>query len=360
MKKKITAILLIAVMLITLIPSTAFAATSGSCGKNAKWKITGDTLTISGKGPMKDYTAKKLPPWFNNQNIENIIIKEGITYIGEYAFAGFLNVRSVEFPEGVTKIGSEAFAYCERLNTIYVPKSMKVIADYAFRDCTSLSETYYASDNDDFRAINMGAGNRWIITGDIYYTCEHLKPEYITEVIPPSCLMPGLYRCSRCNQTFRDGEMLPHVEEEVKGYDATCTASGLTDGTKCHSCGNVINQQTTIPAKGHQGEWTITKPATETEKGIKTRTCTVCGEVETVEYSLYKKGDVNKDGSVDAKDATQILRFVNGKASSLDSMDDAEKLAIGDVNADDTVDAKDATQILRYVNGKASALDNIQ
>ncbi len=68
-------------------------------------------------------------------------------------------------------------------------------------------------------------------------------------------------------------------------------------------------------------------------------------------------GDVNGDGGIDAKDATQILRYSNGKASAIDNLSEAEKIAFADVNGDGSVDAKDATQILRFVNGKPSALD---
>ena len=73
--------------------------------------------------------------------------------------------------------------------------------------------------------------------------------------------------------------------------------------------------------------------------------------------SEYARGDVNKDGSIDAKDATQILRSVNGKTSVIDNLTEDEILFLADVNADESVDAKDATQILRYVNGKSSVLN---
>ncbi len=72
-----------------------------------------------------------------------------------------------------------------------------------------------------------------------------------------------------------------------------------------------------------------------------------------------KLGDANGDGSADAKDATQILRFANGKSSAFDQMDEATQLAAADINGDKSVDAKDATQILRYVNGKTSAFDSM-
>ena len=75
-----------------------------------------------------------------------------------------------------------------------------------------------------------------------------------------------------------------HTPEAVPGKEATCTETGLTDGSKCSVCGEVLEEQEEIPAKGHSwGEWTQTKPATCTEKGVKTRTCSACDATETAD-----------------------------------------------------------------------------
>lgn len=71
-------------------------------------------------------------------------------------------------------------------------------------------------------------------------------------------------------------------------------------------------------------------------------------------------GDVNLDGKVDAKDATQILRKVNLKTSvwtNLEGKGIEVRDQIADVDKDGKVDAKDATQILRYANLKTSVFD---
>ena len=73
----------------------------------------------------------------------------------------------------------------------------------------------------------------------------------------------------------------------------------------------------------------------------------------------YTVGDVDRDGTVTAKDATQILRYINGK-SSVFTANDADTLLIekiADVDGDGSVTAKDATQILRHINGKTSVLN---
>jgi len=74
------------------------------------------------------------------------------------------------------------------------------------------------------------------------------------------------------------------VETSDVTKKATCTEEGTKTYTRtCESCKTkeTIGEET-IPALGHEwGEWTVTKPATDTEKGTETRTCSVCGYTET-------------------------------------------------------------------------------
>ena len=79
-----------------------------------------------------------------------------------------------------------------------------------------------------------------------------------------------------------------------------------------------------------------------------------------VEIILY--GDVNKDGEINAKDVTQIRRYMNDLACSLTTGTEAEnayRFEVGDVNKDNFVNAKDVTQIRRYMNSLPSAFDSL-
>lgn len=69
-----------------------------------------------------------------------------------------------------------------------------------------------------------------------------------------------------------------------KGVSATCGRSGLTEGSHCSICGNVIKEQKVIPATGKHkfGNYVITKNPTLTVQGAKTRTCSTCGKKETI------------------------------------------------------------------------------
>ena len=60
-----------------------------SCGDHAVWSYDSQskTLTISGTGPMYNYRAN-MAPWNGNCAIQHIVVEEGITHIGDFAFEG--------------------------------------------------------------------------------------------------------------------------------------------------------------------------------------------------------------------------------------------------------------------------------
>ena len=93
-------------------------------------------------------------------------------------------------------------------------------------------------------------------------------------------------------------------------------------------------------------------------------TVTVSGsDVDMGTQKLWLYGDVNYDGTADAKDVTQITRYANKKGSLFTSGTaevNAERLLSCDINGDGVVDAKDATQITRYANKKGSLFNNFK
>ena len=113
---------------------------NGLCGENAFYKFdeaTG-TFTISGEGAMYDYEMQS-SPWFNNFNIRQVIINDGITHIGNNFFRYSRSLTSIDIPNSVTTIGDGAFALCADLTSIEIPNSVTYIGDDAFRDCTGLT-----------------------------------------------------------------------------------------------------------------------------------------------------------------------------------------------------------------------------
>ena len=83
-------------LLITLLVSlSAYAERSGTCGDNLQWKLTDEgVLTITGTGKMKDWKYN-YSPWYAYKSVKQVIIGDGVTTIGYYAFSGCKNVKQI-------------------------------------------------------------------------------------------------------------------------------------------------------------------------------------------------------------------------------------------------------------------------
>lgn len=75
---------------------------------------------------------------FMNTALGNVYIPAA-TSIGDYAFSGCRSLTEVEIPEGVTSIGERAFGTCTALETVTFHTSDLTIGENAFADCTSLT-----------------------------------------------------------------------------------------------------------------------------------------------------------------------------------------------------------------------------
>jgi hypothetical protein len=146
MRKRCLTVILTLVLVVMAFPMLAKAAdevASGTCGDNLTWTLDSDgLLTISGTGEMSDYTSQSRAPWYGDgygQKIKRVIIKPGVTSIGDYAFTDCSNPTNITIPESVTRIGNYAFNGCSNLNSITIPTGVISIGNYAFYGCSSLT-----------------------------------------------------------------------------------------------------------------------------------------------------------------------------------------------------------------------------
>lgn len=90
---------------------------TGTCGTNLTWTLddaTG-TLTVSGNGGLYGYDPWGAPWSAYNDFVRGIVVEEGITSIGQYAFIRCVSATSASIPKSVTFIGPSAFADCDSL-----------------------------------------------------------------------------------------------------------------------------------------------------------------------------------------------------------------------------------------------------
>jgi len=126
---------------------------SGTCGKNTGdnviWELNPETgeLLIRGWGEMEDYVETSETgnvilqrPWEEYANIISTIrVTEGVTNVGEGAFAFLTGVENVELSSSVETMSYAAFYGCSALTSLVLPNSLKAIGNYVFSDCSSLT-----------------------------------------------------------------------------------------------------------------------------------------------------------------------------------------------------------------------------
>ena len=161
-------------MLISLFSVSAFAAdtnsaeTGGEGGSDGDiawgWSSADNTLTINGAGYMNNYDEDNLPPWYDFRNdIDKIVIGEGVESIGFFAFYGLYNAKEIVLSDSLTYIGGYAFSGCDSLKTISIPENVNNIHWGAWDD-SSFSEFDVAPLNQYYLSVD---GNLYAYNNDM-------------------------------------------------------------------------------------------------------------------------------------------------------------------------------------------------
>lgn len=134
------------VLLLALLTGTALAADEEIAGADFNdgkmhWSISSDhVLTISGTGEMPSYLGSENPPWYSYRDqIERIVVEDGISVLGDYSFSGCSSVTSVSLPNSLNELGAGCFFLCLKLETINLPSSIHTFKESAFYYCSSLT-----------------------------------------------------------------------------------------------------------------------------------------------------------------------------------------------------------------------------
>lgn len=200
-------------------------AVSGQCGRTAYWELADGVLTISGTGDVT-YLGWDLL----REQIQTVIIEDGITNIADSSFYQCGNLTDVTIPDSVTYIGFRAFYECVKLKAVTLPQNLTSLGDYAFSGCTGLKKLYFYGDAPGVSNFTFEG-----VTATAYY--------------PPG------------------------------------NVSWISGGMRFHS-GNITekpdpNQENQGCITHDFGDWVILKEPTRLEGGKKERICNACGYKET-------------------------------------------------------------------------------
>ena len=162
--------------------------TEGDCSKtdsteysDIMWRLFWDgELRIFGFGKMNSYEnpnfasdSNKIAPWNEfKDDITSVVIEEGVTNVGSFAFYNLSNLKSAILPEGINSIENFAFAFCG-FTTLKLPDTITEIQDHAFVNCSNLESI----------VIPDGVQE---ISEDTFFRCKALTtvtiPESVTKI----------------------------------------------------------------------------------------------------------------------------------------------------------------------------------
>lgn len=126
--KRPISLLLIITFLLTLLPTEVSASTG------PVWRIEEDCLTVSGEIPDYATFNDDAIPWKNERyHITKLVVEEGVTQIGDYAFNYMPKLTEVSLPSTLKRIGVQGMSAMEVLQQLELPESVEIIGDSAFQ-----------------------------------------------------------------------------------------------------------------------------------------------------------------------------------------------------------------------------------
>ena len=371
--KKILSGILTIILLASVIPIGTFSvnaiSSSGSCGDNATWKISNDTLTISGSGRMYAYSSASKAPWYDydlKKTYSKVVISSGITNVGAYAFFGCSNIGSISLPSTVRTLGEDAFFRCESLRNINLPEGIKTIPDYCFHGCLALETikiptsitSFGQGAFDDSGLIEFIIPNGvTAIPNGMFWGCSQLEKVTIPKSVTTIDTF-AFHDCGNLSDIYYGGtksdfnkitiDSLSNYNEGLLNatihyqcepgahiYDNSC------DDT-CNACGFVRTPPHEYSASCDttcnlcKNKRTVTAKHLFTDKSD--RTCNNC-------LNVRMSGDLTGDDKINSLDGLMLLRYLNGW-----NVDIANTEQI-DVNGDGKENSLDGLILLRYLNG---------
>ena len=261
-----------------------------------------------------------------------------------YMFSGCDKLKKVMLPENIKLMGYRIFLESTNLESVFIPSSVTTIENEWIENGTTIAcysgskaESWAKENSHSYEIVNHTHTYKTVASKDanckqagyVKYKCsysgcgaaysktlqatEHTK--VIDKAVEATCTESGLTEgshCSVCNTVIvaqKTVKAKGHTKVVDKAVEATCTKSGLTEGSHCSVCNTVMEAQKTVKAKGHTVVVDEAVEATCTKSGLTEGShCSVCSEVLVKQETIDKKAhsyeeivtqaEIGKEGSI--------------------------------------------------------------
>ena len=251
--------------------------------------IVPDDVTAIGDGAFKHCTG-----------LTSVIIPNSVTSIGNEAFNGCAGLTSVTIPNSVTTIGASAFQDCTGLSSITFPPGVTSIGEHTFGGCTSMqivksfiAEPYSINKNvfpvDTYRnaTLYIPVGTEKLYTRYDGWR-EFLKIQEMDESERP--IIPGAEKCATPTIRYENGMIRFSCETEGVEYKYKIEANDANEG--------------------HGNDIQVTKTYKVSVYAFKDGMNNSDSAVANILIAGGKDGDVNADGVVNAADIVTITKII--------------------------------------------------
>ena len=215
-----------------------------------------------------------------------------VTAIGDLAFESCKALTAAPIPETVTEIGASAFTGCTALTDVTIPAGVSTIPEDCFRGCTALADMKLPG---TVTHVGYNAFTGCTALKDVrcYGAAPAVEPgnseahsfEPATVTIHYNPAMNWTLDADGKWQgyTVSDKGACTHTDYGTteRTVPATCGKAGRVD-TICDNCGEVVSTRELPPTGAHVwGNGVVTTAPTETTPGVRTFTCSGCGQTRT-------------------------------------------------------------------------------
>lgn len=373
--KQICAAVIAFCMIFAFIPMAAFAENpyKGFCGENLTWEYdeTAKKLTISGTGNMANYYSSSIAgsraPWVNSEikdEIETVVISDGATSIGEYAFFECTDLKnvtipssvrtinegafykcagltspdvtdpneeiadSITIPNGVTSIGESAFQHCIGLKKVTIPDSVKSIGEGAFSFC-------YISEEESEIGIESGLEKVVIENGaetigkDAFNGCKKLNYIYLPDSVKSIGINAFQYTGIYYDWWDGSDDVLYINNHFIMAYHGKSTPCNIKSGTKTIAdsaflaCTNLpsITIPDSVTSIGNRAFedcnslTSITIP--KNVRNIGDEAFYTCYDLQSINVDPFNPDYRSENGVLYNKEKTELIRFPKEKTDTL-------------------------------------------
>lgn len=250
--------------------------------------------------------------FYENQQLQSVVLPEGLETIGDEAFWG-VGLETVSLPSGLQTIGEKALFICPNLKEVYYPANLDISSAGINYSDNATSIISYTSNMDDTVTITvenladgvtetslipvatMDVTCSSTVVGDVilpdYWEWSSLDANTPLEYDTPVTIKAVYKPDNKIKTSVTITKHQQHIDTVIKNAKSpSCKETGYTGDTFCNDCsttlrtGSVIGKTTNHSFDGG----VVTTQASETQKGVKTYTCIVCGITKTEEIPMIE------------------------------------------------------------------------